>query len=191
MGSEFYPHWVVGRRLRAVSDVVLWHIAVSHYNEKARWALAHKGVEHERRAPGPPLHMPVALALTRGRHATFPILRLDGEIIGDSTAIIAALEAKFPHRPLYPEDDAERRRALDLEDFFDEQVGPAVRLLAWHHLTQDRERLEAFTATEAPKPHAARASPWRSGRAPVRQPALPGWVGRRRGPGRRSGAGRV
>ena len=28
---------------------VLWHIPVSHYSEKARWALAHKGIEHERR----------------------------------------------------------------------------------------------------------------------------------------------
>ena len=32
---------------------VLWHIEVSHYNEKARWALDHKGIEHERRAPPP------------------------------------------------------------------------------------------------------------------------------------------
>ena len=32
---------------------VLWHIEISHYNEKARWALDYKGVEHERRAPTP------------------------------------------------------------------------------------------------------------------------------------------
>jgi hypothetical protein len=31
----------------------LWHIPISHYNEKARWALAYKGVEHERRTPLP------------------------------------------------------------------------------------------------------------------------------------------
>lgn len=141
-----------------MSEVVLWHIAVSHYNEKARWALAHKGVEHERRAPGPPLHMPVALALTHGRHATFPILRLDGELIPDSTAIIAALEARFPHAPLYPDDPVERQRALELEDFFDEQVGPSVRLLAWHHLTRDPERLAAFSAAAAPGP--LRRFPW-------------------------------
>ena len=35
----------------------LWHIPVSHYNEKVRWALDWKGIEHERRAPPPPLHM--------------------------------------------------------------------------------------------------------------------------------------
>ncbi len=29
----------------------LLHFRVSHYNEKARWALDYKGIEHERRAP--------------------------------------------------------------------------------------------------------------------------------------------
>ena len=37
---------------------VLWHIPISHYSEKARWALACKGVEHERRAPLPGAHIP-------------------------------------------------------------------------------------------------------------------------------------
>src|SRR5680860_1288798 len=94
---------------------VLWHIAISHYSEKARWALEHKGVEHERRAVPGGVHMAIALALTRGRHKTFPVLELDGVRIGDSTAIIAALERRFPEPPLYPEDEAERCRALELE----------------------------------------------------------------------------
>jgi multicomponent Na+:H+ antiporter subunit D len=46
-----------------LSKPVLWHIAVSHYNEKVRWALELKGVEHERRAPPPPANMLVAMAL--------------------------------------------------------------------------------------------------------------------------------
>ncbi len=115
---------------------VLWHIPVSHYNEKARWALAYKGVEHERRAPPPGLHIPIAMAVTRStRSMTFPVLQLDGRGIGDSTAIIAALEQRYPEPPLYPEDPAERVRALELEDYFDEQLGPQLRLLAWHELT--------------------------------------------------------
>ena len=35
---------------------------------------------------------------------------------------------------MYPVDLAERRRALDLEDFFDEELGPHVRLLVAHHM---------------------------------------------------------
>ena len=109
-----------------MSKPVLWHIPVSHYNEKVRWALARKGVEHERRAPVPGAHMVVALWLTRGATKTFPVLQLDGEAIGDSTAIIAALE-RAPSRAAarIPTDPDERRRALELEDYFDEQLGPA------------------------------------------------------------------
>ncbi len=132
------------------SRPVLWHIVISHYSEKARWALEHKGVEHGRRAVSGGVHMPIALALTRGKHKTFPVLELDGARIGDSTAIIAALERRFPEPPLYPSDEAERRQALELEDFFDEELGPHMRLLAWHELTRDRERLEDLVATQLP-----------------------------------------
>ena len=51
---------------------VLWHIPVSHYSEKVRWALDHKGIEHERRAPPPGAHMAVALWLTRGARQDLP-----------------------------------------------------------------------------------------------------------------------
>ena len=121
---------------------LLWHIPVSHYSEKARWALAHKGIDHDRRAPIPGAHIAYALWLTRGVHKTFPVLGLDGRNIGDSTAIIAALEQRWPERPLYPEDPAERRRAVELEDWFDEELGPQIRLLVWHVLRIDRERME-------------------------------------------------
>src|SRR6185295_1933602 len=60
-------------------------------------------------------------------HGTLPILFLEGRAIGDSTRIIAALEERYPEPPLYPGDAAARRRALALEDYFDEQLGPALR----------------------------------------------------------------
>jgi glutathione S-transferase len=115
----------------------LWHINVSHYSEKARWALAWKRVEHRRRAPIPSTHIAIALWLTRGAHYTFPVLSMDGRNIGDSSAIIAALEERYPQAPLYPQDAEQRRRALELEDFFDEQLGPPIRQLVWHELGND------------------------------------------------------
>ena len=36
--------------------VVLWHIEVSHYNEKVRWALDYKGIRLHPRVPMPGLH---------------------------------------------------------------------------------------------------------------------------------------
>ncbi|HYH61830.1 MAG TPA: glutathione S-transferase family protein [Solirubrobacterales bacterium] len=131
---------------------VLWHIGVSHYSEKVRWALDWKDVEHERREPPPPIHMGLALWWSRGETKTFPVLELYGERILDSTAIIGALEARYPEPPLYPEDPAERRRALDLEDYFDENLGPAVRLFGWHHLRQDSELLGKVTEKNLPGP---------------------------------------
>lgn len=131
---------------------VLYHIPISHYSEKVRWALDYKGVEHERRSPTVPpgIHMLVSLWQTRGKHKTFPVLRLDGRAIGDSTVIIAALEERWPEPPLYPEDPAERARALELEDWADEEVGPHTRLLAWHEVTRDPETLAKLVQSEAP-----------------------------------------
>jgi glutathione S-transferase len=131
---------------------VLWHIPVSHYSEKARWALAHKRQDHERRAPLPGAHMAVAAALTRGQSKTFPVLQLNGDAIGDSTAIIAALERHRPEKPLYPEDPDLRTRALDLEEYFDENLGPQIRLLVWHELRRDPERMSAVTEQMVPAP---------------------------------------
>jgi glutathione S-transferase len=132
------------------SAPVLWHIEISHYNEKARWALDHKGVAHERRAPVPGAHMAIALWLTRGGVKTFPVLELDGERIGDSTRIIEALEARFPEPPLYPRDPSDRARALALEDFFDEEVAPHVRLLGQREAIKDPEGLRRFVEATGP-----------------------------------------
>jgi glutathione S-transferase len=129
---------------------VLWHLRVSHYSEKARWALAHKDIEHRRREPIAGAHRAVALWLTRGSQYTLPVLTMDGRNIGDSTAIIAALERRFPERPLYPADADERRRALELEEHFDEQLGPYIRRLVFHELRNDPERLEALVKRTQP-----------------------------------------
>ena len=131
---------------------VLWHIPVSHYSEKVRWALDHKGVQHDRRAPPPPAQMLITPALTRGRSRTFPLLQLDGRAIGDSTEIIAALEERFPDRPLHPADPAERRRALALEEHFDEEVGPHTRRLAFFELRRDPDAMAEFAAGMVPAP---------------------------------------
>jgi glutathione S-transferase len=113
----------------------LWHIELSHYSEKVRWALDYKGVEHERRTPMVGAHQLVAMVRTRSRHRRLPVLRLNGgPAIGDSTAIVAALEERYPQPPLYPADPAGRARALALEDFFDEELAPPLRAFAWHHV---------------------------------------------------------
>jgi len=119
--------------------VVLWHIEISHYNEKVRWALDYKSIPHVRKVPVPGFHGFRALALTRGKQRRLPVIDIDGRRIGDSTAIIAALERYRPEPPLYPDDPTQRARALELEDFFDEQLAPEIRRLVWHNTLDDTD----------------------------------------------------
>ena len=129
----------------------LWHITISHYSEKARWALDYKSIPYRLRAPVPGAHIPVALWLTYGRHYTLPVLDLGGERIGDSTAIIAALEQRQPEPPLYPRAPAQLRRALALEEWFDEELGPYMRRFVFHELRRDPECFADVGAKAAPR----------------------------------------
>lgn len=128
----------------------LWHLPVSHYSEKVRWALDHKQIPHDRRALIGGLHIPIALLVTRGRSYTLPVLELDGLRIGDSTAIIATLEEQYPDPPLYPSEPAQRARALELEDWFDTRLGPDIRRFVFHALRGDQELFDELAAGQIP-----------------------------------------
>lgn len=129
---------------------LLWHLPVSHYSEKVRWALDHKRIPHDRRALIGGLHIPIALTLTHGQSYTLPVIELDGRTIGDSTAIIAAVEQTYPEHPLYPADPAERRHALELEDWFDQRLGPDIRRFVFHALRSDPKRFDDLAASQIP-----------------------------------------
>ena len=116
---------------------VLWQFRFSHYNEKARWALDWKGIPHVRRSLLPALHIPRVLWLTGQK--SVPVLVLDGKAIADSTRIIETLERRQPDPPLYPADEAGRRRALELEDHFDTELGPHIRRALFHAILPDRD----------------------------------------------------
>jgi glutathione S-transferase len=103
---------------------LLWHIPASHFSEKVRWTLDYKHIPHRRQVLGADY---LIRAWRATGHGTLPILFLHGCAIGDSTHIVAALELLRSDPPLYPHDEAARQRALALEDYFDEQLGPALR----------------------------------------------------------------
>jgi glutathione S-transferase len=124
---------------------LLWHLPISHFSEKVRWALDWKRIPHRRRVMPPGLHPLGGLVLTGGRQYTMPVLVMDGRRIGDSTAIIGALEERFPERSLYP---ADRARALDLEDWFDENVGPYARRWGFNTLLTEPEAVRAFAVKQ-------------------------------------------
>ncbi len=130
----------------------LWQYSFSNYNEKARWALDFKGIAHRRRSlmPGGPR----AMMFSRGA-GTIPVLDLDGRRIIDSTAIIAALEERRPEPALYPADPEERRRAIELEDFFDEHAGHDMRRVGFWELKDQLDYGLDFMTTDQPRGRAA------------------------------------
>ena len=93
---------------------------------------------------------------------TSPVLVIDGEGVGDSSAILQAIEQRWPEPALMPPDEAGRRRALELEEWFAAHVlgfaeqaitpqtrapriGPAVPVAPVAPVTQ---RLVAFLGRE-------------------------------------------
>jgi glutathione S-transferase len=78
-----------------------------------------------------------------------PVLVVDGRAIADSTRIVEAVEALRPDPPLYPADPAERRRAVELEEWFDEELGPHIRRAAFHAILTDGDYATRFLTTGA------------------------------------------
>jgi glutathione S-transferase len=59
------------------------------------------------------------------------------------------IERRWPEPPLYPADQEERSRALDLEDYFDEQCGPdARRVLFNDNLAEPETFLAMFLGAD-------------------------------------------
>jgi glutathione S-transferase len=126
---------------------ILWHLDMSHFNEKVRWALDYKGIPHERRSVFPGLQELRARTL-RGGTSTLPVIELDGKRIGDSTLIIAELERRWPEPALYPADPDERRRALELEDFFDESCAHELRRVLFDVLLREPALMAEATGAD-------------------------------------------
>jgi glutathione S-transferase len=111
---------------------LLLQFRFSHYNEKARWALDYKHVAHHRRSFLPGLHIPPVLWKTGQRQV--PAL-LDGDhVVAGSAAIVEYLERRQPEPPLYPADPADRERALEIQRWFDDEIGPTVRVSFFYQL---------------------------------------------------------
>lgn len=116
-------------------DLELFQFALSHYNEKARWALDWKKLPHVRRSllPGP--HK---LAMTRlSGQDQVPVLRDGDRVVAGSSQILAHLEAEHPHPALLPADPALAELALEIERELDRELGPAVRLARFHAVLED------------------------------------------------------
>lgn len=120
---------------QGMSDIVLHHFLFSHFNEKARWALAYKNLPHQRVGVIPGVHAKRMRQLS-GQTKT-PVLVVDGKIVCGSAALINELETRFPEPALYPADAAARAQALAWQERVDTQLGPDTRSIVWGVLIEN------------------------------------------------------
>ncbi len=104
---------------------VLYLFAISHYCEKARWALDYLDIDFELSHVAPGLH--IALAKKLGAPAsTLPILVADGQLVQGSAAIIDWADARAPSsKRLTPQTNHEPCTAL--EKRLDDVIGVHIR----------------------------------------------------------------
>ena len=121
-------------------------IGVSHYCEKARWALDRAAWTYTEERHAPLFHYLSSLAT--GRQRGLPVLALPHGCIKDSTDILRFVDRDLDESVrLFPHDKAMDREVCDLEDSFDNRLGPATRRYAYFHLLTDpRLFIETITA---------------------------------------------
>ena len=116
--------------------LTLYHLFVSHFSEKARWALDYKGLPYRSRTLVPGAHI-----LTARRVAgtsTVPVLS-DSEtkvVVSDSTDILHYLDRMRPDPPLFPYDAEDAARVAEIENFCDEHCAPNVSRFLYFYATQ-------------------------------------------------------
>lgn len=116
---------------------------MSHYNEKARWALDYKGIPHTRipYMPGP--HAGKIKKLS-GQEQT-PVVRFaDGDVLAGSTDIVLELEMRFPKPALLPADEDLRQQAMDIVEKFDGDIAVKERRSLFVHLIEEPDYLCAM-----------------------------------------------
>jgi glutathione S-transferase len=113
-------------------------IPVSHYCEKARWALDRVDAAY-REEPHPPIFH-YRRSRGAGGERTVPVLVTEFGVFPDSTDILQFLDSRYGNgwRP-YPEDAALREEVEELEEFFDTKLGPHTRRAAYFYLLPEKK----------------------------------------------------
>jgi glutathione S-transferase len=140
--------------MSAVVDgrAVLVTIPLSHYCEKARWALDRVGLPYREQPHVPLLHR---LATVRGEAGTVPVLVLGARRWADSTQILEHADAQQGGGLLYPRDGAQRSEVAAWEERFDTELGPHTRRWTYAHLLSDAAQMRRLWGHHAPRHEAA------------------------------------
>jgi glutathione S-transferase len=128
---------------------VLITIPISHFCEKARWALDRSGVPYRERAHLQVFHR---FAVRRaGGGGTAPVLVWDGRVLADSADIVEAASAQAPRSlRLFPDDQRVAAEARALQRDFDERLGPEGRRWMYYELRGRGDIAREYGCTGVP-----------------------------------------
>lgn len=129
-------------------SLILYQFPISHFCEKARWALDYKGLEYTTKNLLPGLHVKTTKKL--GKRSSVPILEHDGRSVQGSEQIITYLDEQFPERKLTPVNSQEAQSALEWERYLDKEIGVHLRRYVYHTLLNHPEIVIGFFATGGP-----------------------------------------
>jgi glutathione S-transferase len=117
---------------------VLVTIPISHFCEKARWALERAGLSYaeERHVQG--VHM--LMARRAGGGSTVPVLIAPEGVFAESEEIVAYADRSLPEElRLFPSDPALRREVEEVSRRLDEGLGPDGRRLMYVNMLRYRQ----------------------------------------------------
>ncbi len=126
----------------------LYQFPISHYCEKARWALELKELPYRKvnLLPGP--HVKKAKKIAR--NSKLPILQHGKNTVQGSAEIITYLDQNFTRRSLTPEHPGQKKLAEAWESYADREIGPSVRLLSYHTLLDHRNLVIPMMTQDCP-----------------------------------------
>ena len=125
-------------------------IPISHYCEKARWALDRAGLMYREERHVQAIHR--IAARRAGGGSTVPVLVTPERVIGESEAILAWVDQRTPAESrLFPAEPEAREEALRLCRRFDAELGPRGRRLIYVHMLAQRGLALRFNNQGVPR----------------------------------------
>jgi glutathione S-transferase len=148
---------------------VLVTIPISHFCEKARWALDRSSVKYSEQAHVQFVHQFAARRAGGGK--TVPVFVYDGGVLSESADIVDYADAHMAaSRKIYPDDASQAAEIRRLERDFDDRLGPEGRRWMYHVLRRRSDLASRYGTAGVPA--------FERIMLPVLYPAVYAWIDR-------------
>jgi glutathione S-transferase len=125
-------------------------IPISHYCEKARWALDRAGLDYREERHVQMVHRFAARRAGGGK--TVPVLVAPEGVFAESEDILAYADRELlPEQRLFPVDQDELREVQATSRWLDAGLGPEGRRLMYAHMSEHKQLALAFNGEGVPR----------------------------------------